>query len=53
MVSDHLFLEGKNVPFRLGNSSNLTHEYLFKNFNKKNFLKFFVQIVTQTLMRQI
>ena len=32
--SVHRF-EGKNEPFLVENASNLTHEFLYDNFNKK------------------
>ena len=44
------FFEEKNGPFLLKNASNLTHEYEYNNFNKKNSLNFFVKIVIKKLM---
>ena len=34
-ASQRLVFEEKNLPFLLENSSNLTHEFLYDNFNKK------------------
>ena len=33
-----IVFEGKNEPFILENASNLTHKFLYDNFNKKIFL---------------
>ena len=37
-----LVFEGKNEPFLLENASNLNHEFLYDNFNKKIFLNFLI-----------
>ena len=34
-ASERLYLKKNNEPFSLKNSSNLTHEFLYDNFNKK------------------
>ena len=46
-------LRKNRVPFLLENVSNLTHEFLYDNFNKKILLNFLVKIVMQKLMCQI
>ena len=46
-------LRKNKVPFLLENVSNLTHEFLYDNFNKKILLNFLVKIVIQKLMCQI
>ena len=48
-----LFLRGKNEPFLHENALNLTHDFLYDNFNKKIWVNFLVKIVTQKLMCQI
>ena len=50
--SQCLSFEGKNELFPLENSSNLKHEFLYDNFNKK-IKKIVVKIVIQNLMSQI
>ena len=44
------FLRKNNKPFLLENASNLTHEFLYDNFNKKILLNFLVKIVITKLM---
>ena len=34
-ASERLIFDGKIEPFLLENASNLTHEFLYDNFNKK------------------
>ena len=47
------FFEERNELFLLENVSNLTHEFLYDNFNKKILLNFLVKVVIQKLMCQI
>ena len=52
-ASQHLVFEKKNEPFLLENAPNLTHEFLYDNFNKKILINFFVKTIIQKLMCQI
>ena len=36
-VSQRFIFDGKNGQFLLENASSLTHEFLYDNFNKKNY----------------
>ena len=54
LVLNASFFGGKiNERSRLENASNLTHEFLNENFNKRKFQNFLVRIVIQSLMCQI
>ena len=50
-ASQRLVFWGKNEPFILENALNLSHEFLYDHFNKKNFVKCSFKIVI--LMCQI
>ena len=52
-TSQSLIFEEKNEPFHLEKASNLTHEFLYDNLNKKILLNFLVKVVIQKLMCQI
>ena len=49
-VSQPFVFEEKNEPFVLENASNLTHEFLYNNFNKNILLNILVKIVIKNLM---
>ena len=42
-ASQYFAFEENNEPFLLENASNLTHEFLQDNFNKKNFVKIVIK----------
>ena len=44
------FLKEKKEPYLLENVSNLTHEFLYENLNKKILINFLVEIFIQKLM---
>ena len=52
-ASQRFVFEKKSEQFRLENKSNLTHEFLYDNFNKTILATFIVKIITQTLICQI
>ena len=52
-ASQRLVFKGKIKLFLFENASNLPHEFLYDNFNKKSLLNFLVKIVKQKLKCQI
>ena len=46
-ASQYLIFQGKNEIFLHENAKNLTHKFLYDNFNKKIYSNFLVKIVMQ------